>query len=590
MTVLLDPRNGDVEDDASSTSQRSLLSLAGSLLAEISLPKLFTAWIMLIGLPGLAVGLLPLLVSLWLGKLSAQLPSLLTGLGPMVFLAALLALAWAGGRATLRLLETSFWSLHALGIQPSYVLGREVLRHVAERRLNPGGDPVRRSRIRACCAILSAMCLSLAAGLLAALAWEHTRWTASITDLADPLRLLLPAIANAVMIVSGYFCVAALLWGAADARMAAPLDLATYAAPASTTRQWRIAHLSDVHAVSGPYGWRIECGRAGPRGNHRLAESLARLAEIHAQKPLDAILITGDLTDAGSSAEWAAFLDLVAPYPQLTNIMIGLPGNHDLNVVDRANPARLELPGSPLKRLRQLRTLSALCVLQGSRARVVDAEASKLGAALDGYLAPHRADIARFADSGARRLSRRLDEVAALAYPMILPPAEEDGLGIAVLDSNAATHFSFTNALGMIPRAQLRAVETVTRKYPRALWLIALHHHLVEYPSPAKALSERIGTALINGSQVVRRLQKLAGRVIVMHGHRHTEWVGTLGGLIIVSAPSPVMGAIDAEDTHFFIHTVGVTARGTIALFQPEKIILPGRDGEDLHSPGRDRP
>ena len=65
MTPLLDPRQGDIEDDASSTKQRSLLSLAGSLLAEVSLPKLAAAWMMLIGLPGLALGFLPLLVSLW---------------------------------------------------------------------------------------------------------------------------------------------------------------------------------------------------------------------------------------------------------------------------------------------------------------------------------------------------------------------------------------------------------------------------------------------------------------------------------------------------------------------------------------------
>ena len=38
MTFIIDPRRGDVEDDASSTKQRSMLSLAGSLLAEISLP------------------------------------------------------------------------------------------------------------------------------------------------------------------------------------------------------------------------------------------------------------------------------------------------------------------------------------------------------------------------------------------------------------------------------------------------------------------------------------------------------------------------------------------------------------------------
>ena len=49
---LLDPRLGDVEDDASSTKQRSLLRIAGSLLAEISLPKLAVAWGLLVVLPG----------------------------------------------------------------------------------------------------------------------------------------------------------------------------------------------------------------------------------------------------------------------------------------------------------------------------------------------------------------------------------------------------------------------------------------------------------------------------------------------------------------------------------------------------------
>ena len=56
MTPLLDPRDGDIEDDASSTKQRSLLSLGGSLLAEIGLGKLIAAWVMLIALPGLALG------------------------------------------------------------------------------------------------------------------------------------------------------------------------------------------------------------------------------------------------------------------------------------------------------------------------------------------------------------------------------------------------------------------------------------------------------------------------------------------------------------------------------------------------------
>jgi len=46
--------------------------------------------------------------------------------------------------------------------------------------------------------------------------------------------------------------------------------------------------------------------------------------------------------------------------------------------------------------------------------------------------------------------------------------------------------------------------DAFARHYPQARWVIALHHHLVEYPKPAKAFSERIGTALINGSWFVR--------------------------------------------------------------------------------------
>ena len=45
MRPTIDPRRGDIEDDASSTKQRSMLSLAGSLLAEISIPKLVIAWV-----------------------------------------------------------------------------------------------------------------------------------------------------------------------------------------------------------------------------------------------------------------------------------------------------------------------------------------------------------------------------------------------------------------------------------------------------------------------------------------------------------------------------------------------------------------
>ena len=69
---------------------------------------------------------------------------------------------------------------------------------------------------------------------------------------------------------------------------------------------------------------------------------------------------------------------------------------------------------------------------------------------------------------------------------MVLPPIRDNGLGIILLNSNADTHFSFTNALGMVPAEQARGIDITCRQYPQAYWVIALHHHLVEYPAPAR--------------------------------------------------------------------------------------------------------
>ena len=70
----------------------------------------------------------------------------------------------------------------------------------------------------------------------------------------------------------------------------------------------RVAHLSDIHVVGDAYGFRIESGRAGPRGDQRLDAVLARLDAIQSAHPVDHVLITGDMTDAGRTGEWAAFL------------------------------------------------------------------------------------------------------------------------------------------------------------------------------------------------------------------------------------------------------------------------------------------
>jgi hypothetical protein len=577
----VDPRRGDIEDDASSSKRRSLLSLAGSLLAEISLPKLAVAWILLIAAPGLMLGIAPIVAMIWFSKLSDKVTSPLAGIWAVILLAALIAVGWLGGRRLFRLAESSFWSLNSLAVQPAYTACRETLRHLAERRLSPEATGARRASLRAASAVASGVLISGSALLALMFAWPNAHFSSDIAIVGSPWRLAIEAVANSVVLVSAYFAMAALVWAAADATMAQPRDLDAFDTLPPNARTWRIAHLSDIHVVGERYGFRIESGRSGPRGNERLRRALAQLEMLHANDPLHAILITGDMTDAGRSAEWAEFFDALANHAGLTEIMLMVPGNHDLNIVDRANPARLDLPTSPNKRLRKVRLLSAMAALQGDRVRVVAHSGDRLGESLAAALAPHLDKLVMFADAGRPRLKKELLELWSRLFPMVLPPDPEDGVGIILLNSNADTHFSFTNALGMISSEQARGIEIASACYPHACWVIALHHHLVEYPHAAKALSERIGTALINGNWFVRRLQFLAGRAVFMHGHRHVDWIGDCAGLRIVSAPSPIMEATNDRATCFYIHTLAIGPDRHLRLLQPQRVTIAGQTPSD---------
>ncbi|HZC55285.1 MAG TPA: metallophosphoesterase [Xanthobacteraceae bacterium] len=575
---LFDPRQGDVEDDSASPKQRSLLAIAGSLLVEVSLPKLAFAWTVSILLPAVLLGAAPLVATAWLTKVS-QTAAQVTELGAVLILVAAVGLGWIGWRPLWRTAEVNFWSLNALAVQPGYAFCREALRYLTESMLGKNSSAAARARLRAISSAGAAVILCACGVLIAFLAWPATRWVGTMTDVLSLHSLLLPTLANAIVVVSAYLAIASLVWGFADARMDQPMDLAAFDAapdgsPAGAT--WRVAHLSDLHMVGERYGFRIESGRNGPRGNGRIAAIMARIEAIHNARPLDLVLVSGDMTDAGRAAEWAEFIDAVERHPGVAQRMLILPGNHDLNIVDRLNPARLDLPFSPGKRLRQMRALSAIAAVQGHRVYAVDPSSGKLERTLAQALAPHRERIAAFADSGGLRLSIGLASVWDDQFPMILPPAADNGLGVAILNSNAETHFSFTNALGMVSVEQARRLKAVVDQFPQARWIVALHHHLIEYPTSGAAFAERIGTALINGSWFVRGLASFAPRTVVMHGHRHIDWIGTCGRLKIISAPSPVMGAKNDASTYFHIHTLAAGPDGQLNLLPPERVDVAG--------------
>ena len=157
--MLIDPRQGDIEDDAASPGQRSLLAIAGSLLVEISLPKLLFAWTVLLLLPAVLLGLAPLLASAWFSKVSQRLAAL-TEIGTALALLVIVALGWIGWRPLFRIAETSFWSLNALAVQPGYAFGREALRHLTERMSGKKLTLAGRARLRSANSIGAGIVLS----------------------------------------------------------------------------------------------------------------------------------------------------------------------------------------------------------------------------------------------------------------------------------------------------------------------------------------------------------------------------------------------------------------------------------------------
>lgn len=568
---LTDPRRGDVEDDASSTTERSLLSLAGSMLVELSWTKLIFAWLLLVGLPSFVLGVAPIVAMRWANSITERALSPLVGIWSLIALAIVAAIGWYGGRPLFRLGESSFWALNSVAVEPTYTLAREGLRHLGDEFLLPRqATQAQHGSMRSAMAALAGVVVCAGGVTLAVIAWQYSIWATTIPDIIS-IRMAPNLIANGAVLVAGYVAAVALFWGLADATLPAPLDFAGFCTPAEGDRRWRIAHLSDLHVVGERYGFRIECGRAGPRGNERLEEVLMRLEAIHAADPLDAIVVSGDMTDAGRSAEWAEFGDAIARHPHLAERMFVVPGNHDLNVVDRGNPARLDLPTSPKLRLRQVRMLSMARAIQGDRVHVIDYDKRQIGETLAEMLAPHAEDIASFANLGRPIFSRWWKKTWDAAHPMIVPPTAPDGLGLILIDSNADTHFSFTNALGMVSADQMDGIDIAVAQYPRAAWVIALHHHVVEYPWRPHAFAERVGTALINANWFVRRIRPLADRIVVMHGHRHVDWIGNCGGLTIVSAPSPVM---DPAPSCFYVHTLVRGGDLRLGLLPPERIVL----------------
>jgi 3',5'-cyclic AMP phosphodiesterase CpdA len=575
---IWDLRCGDADDNRTSPYGRGLWGVIVSAALDFNIVKASINFLALILGPALVVGVLPSLV-FTVGRLKLHAVSMgrtypLTVLLVLVLLAA--ANFWFGWKLLSRAAD-HFWNLHYTLVFPLFVAVRETIRTVAERVPGRPVTPQQLHRRRRVGSILAAL-LFVAAG--AGLGWKagisfdlHLFEAGSLR----PGTALAAALRNAATIMGVSTVIESMIWLWRELTLSNPVLDYTPSLTEAGSRYTRVAHLSDLHVVGERYAYRMESGTLGPQGNHSVQEAIRGLSAMHASDPLGRVLVTGDVTDAGTRAEWAEFLDLLRDYPEVRASMSFVPGNHDVNIVDRSHPALLDLPWSAYRALRKLRVLLAMDEIQGDRAHLVDRASGKPGPLLRDYLrSGDRLELLRdLARRGSRRGRREMSRTWETIFPLV-EPAGNNGCGLILLNSNARSHFSLTNAIGVIDRPQLAGLRSVLQRFPEQPWVILLHHQVVEYPLASIRLRDRIGLALINAPDVLAAITPHARRILVLHGHRHRDWIGACGGVVLCSAPSVTLGSYGGEMYQgcFRVHEFAFPGDGEIRLSATRRVQL----------------
>jgi Icc protein len=229
-----------------------------------------------------------------------------------------------------------------------------------------------------------------------------------------------------------------------------------------------------------------------------------RAARAVEANDVDAVIITGDLTDDGEGYELveAAF----APWKRRGRLF-AIPGNHDLYLFPISGSARPR-PTAEAKR-----------------------------AAWKAF---------------AARLGLELDECGA--WHSVLPEASAVLVGLDSCARPQRRFFRHNGAIGDAQLAYLRQVAESSAWKDARHRIVALHHHVVPLPHGiGRGAPSEIGMRLDDARTVAEVFGEL-GATIVMHGHRHVSEQRQPAGsnFTILASPSLTLGCRSGDVPSFW--------------------------------------
>jgi predicted MPP superfamily phosphohydrolase len=352
-----------------------------------------------------------------------------------------------------------------------------------------------------------------------------------------------------------------------------PLQLpATQAAP----RDIVFVQLSDTH-LTGAAGKQTYERTIG--GESLLPDYLARVRAL--QPPV--VFLTGDVTDAGSTAQWASATALFGPLAEKICV-VAAPGNHDLSAAygDHDDGSHLSAnflafatemnPNLAAANGRQVQGLLASLEprpeeVEVERIAMIDA-ATQMAAQLrraqrrqngiqhdsGGEAFDRMMYERRFTHEYVRRgmFGRRVDELWPALFPLRWRSADGQFAAFVLNSSTPAHYVTGRSALGAFGDDQIRRLcsmvsEAVGDKRTRAVFILS--HHPVARPARAEiGLRELLDYAVLQSQvdearQLVDLLQDWRAHFpgvdwFFLCGHRHRSLLGQLGGAWIVESPN----------------------------------------------------